>query len=169
MRRMYSEAISQMRRYASFIGTSNHQEILRDPTGNRRYLCVEVTAPIHTEMPINYQQLYAEAVELIRKGERYWLNDDDEALLRETNRSFDAQSPLELVMLDTVCPATEKKEDGVWMKATEIMEQVSLHKAFNRKTMNNLRFLGRLLQKAGFASKRKNDGQYYYVKLVGGL
>ncbi len=27
---------------ASFIGTSNHKDLLTDPTGSRRYLCAEV-------------------------------------------------------------------------------------------------------------------------------
>ena len=35
---------------------------LTDPTGSRRYLCVEVTGIIDTESPVNYQQLYAQAV-----------------------------------------------------------------------------------------------------------
>lgn len=33
MRRMYSDAIAQQRRYASFIGTSNRQEVLRETNG----------------------------------------------------------------------------------------------------------------------------------------
>ena len=164
MRRMYSESIAQMRRYASFIGTSNHQEILRDPTGNRRYLCVEVTDPIRTETPINYRQLYAQAVELIRKGERYWLDDEDEALLRETNQAFDVQSPLELILLDTLHPASENSLEGEWMKVTDIMVLLTQHKAFNRKTMNNLKLLGKVLHKVNFACKRKSDGMYYWVK-----
>lgn len=168
MRRMYSEAISQMRRYASFIGTSNRHEVLRDPTGNRRYLCVEVTAPIHTEIPIEYSQLYAQAVELIRKGERYWLDDEDEALLRQTNESFESQSPLELVLLDMFAPAGEGEVGAELMKLPELLAILSGHKAYNRKTMNNMVHLGRALVRVGFVGKRKNDGTYYWVKRVNG-
>lgn len=164
MRRMYSDAIAQQRRYASFIGTSNRQEVLRDPTGSRRYLCVEVTAPIHTETPIDYGQLYAEAVTLIRKGERYWLNDEDEALLRETNSSFEAQTPLEMLLQDTFIPVEENVEGAELLKITEIMETVSHHHSFNRKQMNSLVHLGRALTKLGFHPKRKKTGTYYWVK-----
>ena len=166
MRRMYSEAISQQRRYASFIGTSNRHEILRDPTGNRRYLCVEVTAPIRTETPIDYGQLYAEAVALIRRNERYWLDDGDEALLRQSNGDFEVQTPLELLLLDLFAPAQEGEADAELMKLPQLMEAIARHKAFNRKTMNNMVMLGKAMIKVGFASKRKNDGTYYWVRRV---
>ena len=163
MRRMYSEAISHQRRYASFIGTSNHQDILRDPTGNRRYLCVEVKAPIHTDVAIEYAQLYAEAVHLIRHGERYWLDDEDEALLKESNKSFETQSPLELIVLDLFEVAEEGAFGARLMKTTDIMIEVSKHPAFNRGTMNNMVSLGRALTHIGFKTKRKADGMYYWV------
>ena len=166
MRRMYSETIGQQRRYASFIGTSNHQEILRDPTGNRRYLCVEVTAPIHTDTPIEYGQLYAQAVSLIRRQERYWLDDEDEALLREANAVFEVQTPQELVLLDTFRPVPETEDGAELLKLTDIMAIISQHKSFNRKTMNNLRALGRVMSRLNFAIKRKAEGTYYWVKRV---
>lgn len=166
MRRMYSEAISQQRRYASFIGTSNRHEVLRDPTGNRRYLCVEVTAPIRTETPIDYGQLYAEAVTLIRQKERYWLDDEDEALLRASNEAFEAQSPLELLLLDMFEVAKEDEEGAQLLSMPDLMTAVAKHKAFNRRTMNSLVQLGRALIKLGFRSKRKATGTYYWVKRV---
>ena len=43
-----------MRRYASFIGTSNQKDLLTDPSGSRRFICIEVTAPIQNE---RYHQL----------------------------------------------------------------------------------------------------------------
>ena len=164
MRRMYSEAISQQRRYASFIGTSNRQEVLRDPTGNRRYLCVEVTAPIRTETPIEYGQLYAQAVQLIRMGERYWLDDADEALLRESNKYFETMSPLDMILLDTFEPAKEGDEGAELMKLPRIMEVLKGHKLFIRSKMEDVTHLGRSLTKAGFKSKRKHDGVYYWVR-----
>lgn len=166
MRRMYSESISQQRRYASFIGTSNRQDVLRDPTGNRRYICVEVTAPISIETPIEYAQLYAEAVELIRKGERYWLNDDDEALLRTTNGAFESMTPLELLLQDTFLPAKENAEGAILLSMPQMLDVLSHHRAFNRKQMNSLVHLGRALMKLGFQSKRKSIGTYYWVRRV---
>ncbi len=129
-----------------------------------RYLCVEVTAPIRTETPIEYGQLYVEAVTLIRKGERYWLNDEDEALLKESNGAFEAQSPLEILLLDTFSVAKEGEEGAILMSMPQLLSAISTHKAFNRRTMNSMVHLGRALVSAGFAGKRRNDGKYYWVK-----
>lgn len=167
IRRMYSETIAKQRRYASFIGTSNHHEILRDPTGNRRYLCVEVTAPIKTETPINYRQLYAQAKHLVLKGERFWLDDEDEALIRKSNEKFEISSPLEqLFFLAFRIPA--EGEEGTWMHTTEIMSVLQKLKTFNRKTDNSLPNLGRVLTKLaakGLDKERDLQGTKYYVKL----
>jgi predicted P-loop ATPase len=35
-------AVLEMRRYASFIATSNQKDLLTDPTGSRRFICIEV-------------------------------------------------------------------------------------------------------------------------------
>lgn len=165
MRRMYSDTIAQQRRYTSFIGTSNHEEILRDPTGNRRYLCVRVTAPIQVETPIDYAQLYAEAVTLIRQGkECYWFGDEEEALLKESNKAFETQSPQEHIFLDLfeAVPASDPR--GTWMKLTDILTAMSRHRLFNRKTMNNLRSLGHVLVRFNLPRKRSSDGVRYWVR-----
>lgn len=73
-------AIQEIRRYASFIGTSNQKDLLTDPSGSRRFICIEVTGPIRTNVSINYRQLYAQAMSAISKGERYWLDDSDETI-----------------------------------------------------------------------------------------
>ncbi|MCQ2213508.1 MAG: helicase, partial [Bacteroidaceae bacterium] len=121
IRRMYSETIGSQRRYASFIGTSNMQEVLRDPTGSRRYICVEVTASINTETPINYSQLYAQARTLILKGTRYWIDDEDEALIRISNKDFEEESPLEQLLLTSFMRPI-KASEGRWMSPTEILQ-----------------------------------------------
>lgn len=165
IRRMYSEAIGTQRRYASFIGTTNCDEVLRDPTGNRRYLCVMVTEPIRTDSAVNYDQLYAQAVNLINNGTRYWLNDEDEALIRATNNRFEVQQPLEQLFLAIFQHADKAEEvDAKWLRSTEIMEELSTLPAFNRRTDNNLYKLGRILTKLNIVKRRHPNGTQYLVK-----
>lgn len=163
MRRMFSETIGTQRRYASFIGTSNHHEILRDPTGNRRYICVEVTAPIHTEQSIDYGQLYAQAVHLIEHGERTWINDEDEALIREVNASFDVEQPIESVFL-SLFGIPDMEEEGTWMRPVDIIDHLATSRSFNRQDRGNLQKLGRTMVKLGAQSRKTNRGRMYYVK-----
>jgi len=163
-RRMYSETIGSQRRYASFMGTSNHNEILRDPTGNRRYICVEVTEPIRTEEAIEYAQLYSQAKHLILHGERYYLNDEDEALIRQTNEKFEVETPLEQLFFAAFC--IPKGDDGVWMTGNEIMETLKQLPTFNRKTDLNAVKLGFVLKKLKLKKDRQAKGYVYFVKKV---
>ena len=55
---------------ASFIATSNMEDILSDPSGNRRFLGVELTGPINVSQRPNYEQLYAQALSALRAGVR---------------------------------------------------------------------------------------------------
>ena len=63
MRKPYANAVLEMRRYASFIATSNLKDLLTDPSGSRRFICVEVKGRNDYAQPIDYDQLYAEAKE----------------------------------------------------------------------------------------------------------
>ena len=72
MRKPYGNAVLEMRRYASFIATSNQKDLLTDPTGSRRFICIEVTGTIDTNKAIDYEQLYAQAMSELDHGERYF-------------------------------------------------------------------------------------------------
>ena len=64
-------------RLASFIATTNSRQILSDPTGSRRYLCVEVTDMISNES-IEHKQFYAQLKQEVLDGERDYLNKEEE-------------------------------------------------------------------------------------------
>lgn len=52
-------------------------------------------------------------MEAIYKGERYWLNDEDENILKQTNREFEQASPLEQLFHCYLNPVEEEMEgDG---------------------------------------------------------
>ena len=74
-RRPNASAVEELRRYASFIGTSNHKDLLTDTSGSRRYIAVEVTGVIDVVRPIDYEQLYAQAMAALYKNERYWFDE----------------------------------------------------------------------------------------------
>jgi len=163
-RRMYSETIGTQRRYASFIGTSNHDEILCDPTGNRRYLCVNVTAPIHVEQAIDYRQLYAQAKHLILHGERFYLNDEDEAIIRLLNEQFEVETPIEELFLAAFSVPTSNDSPGQWLTTTQILECLMSLPTFNRSTDRSPSKLGKVLKKLNLQKRRMRHGYEYYVK-----
>ena len=68
----YQSASRNLRRYATFIATSNNYDLLTDPTGSRRFVCIEINGNIRPDRSVEYGQLYAQAVAALRAGERYW-------------------------------------------------------------------------------------------------
>ena len=52
-----------------------------------RFICIEVTGPIDTNVTINYRQLYAQALNAVAKGERYWLDDAEDRKSTRLNSS----------------------------------------------------------------------------------
>lgn len=161
LRKPYGTAIRAMRRYASFIGTSNQKDLLTDPTGSRRFICIEVTAPIDTNVSINYRQLYAQAMTLIYQGERYWLDDKDEAVLRQTNQEFEQISPLE--ELYRCCfSSAEKEDEGEWITPMEMFTYMQT-KTRDKLVISKIGAFGRILRKLDVPWKRAKRGTVYHV------
>ena len=161
MRKPYGSTIQEVRRYASFIGTSNQMDLLTDPSGSRRFICIEVTAPIDTNVTINYKQLYAQAMDAIYKGERYWLNDEDEAILKETNRDFEQVSPLEQ-LFHCYFRVTEEEREGEWLTAMEIFNYLQ-QKTRDKLSVSKIGHFGRSLKKLDIPCKKTNRGTVYHL------
>lgn len=87
IRKAYKKNFSSLPRIASFIATSNQKELLTDPTGSRRFLCVEIEKRIDCS-PIDYEQLYAQLKEEIVRGERYWFTTEEEEMIMQNNAPF---------------------------------------------------------------------------------
>ena len=80
-RKSHRSSYSHLPRMASFIGTSNHKDLLTDPTGSRRYLCAEVKEKIDCT-PLEHKQLFAQLKAELDGGERYWFSAEEEAELQ---------------------------------------------------------------------------------------
>ncbi|MEY8721353.1 BT4734/BF3469 family protein [Bacteroides stercorirosoris] len=165
LRKPYAGSIQEVRRYASFIGTSNQMDLLTDPSGSRRFICIEVTAPIDTNVAINYRQLYAQAMHDIYKGERYWLDDKDEAILKQTNRDFEQVTPLEQLFSSYFQPA-ESEEAGEWLTAMEIFNYLQT-KTRDRLSISKIACFGRSLRKLDIPCKKSNRGTVYLLEKAG--
>ena len=95
IRRAYEKNASVLPRIASFIGTSNSDALLSDPTGSRRFLCVEITESIDVDTPIEHEQLYAQCLHLLNEGERHHFIDEEVRDIEWRNRGFRRSLPLE--------------------------------------------------------------------------
>lgn len=162
-RKPYKSQVSQMRRYASFIGTSNQTDVLTDPSGSRRYICIELKAPINTNNRPNYQQLYAQALQAVESGERYWFDDADVEKIMHSNRSFMNLTASEMLFHDYFRPAIDELEEGSeWITSSALLEELKKHVG-SRTHLSAMSFGRYLKNLPGMVSKRNMYGTFYLV------
>ena len=163
-RRPNATAVQELRRYASFIATSNHQDLLTDTSGSRRFICINVTGPIDLEHPVDYEQLYAQAIQALYADERYWFDAEEEAILTEHNQEFEETPAVEQLFQVYFRPA-EKGEEGEWLLAADILQRIQKSSKIRLST-GQISHFGRILRKLGVATHRKAHGMYYYVMAI---
>ena len=91
MKRAYRSQMEERERMASFIATSNRCYLLHDESGSRRFICVELAHPIDVDTPIDYDQLYAEAMAALDGGECCWFDEEETRLLEAHNADYSAR------------------------------------------------------------------------------
>ena len=156
----YGKTIRQFRRYTSFIGTTNQQKPLVDPTGSRRFVCVGVNGNINFEDNLEHRQLFAQALHLFNTGERFWLDNEEIATLIKENEPYQKLNDLVEMIGETF--SKPKAGEGRWWGLTEIHELLKNRYA-NYDPKTSFTKLGRALsdQKFDFETDRKTSGHIY--------
>ena len=159
----YQKNYRSLPRIASFIGTSNRKDLLTDPTGSRRFICVLVEHPIDCKL-IEYEQLYAQLKEEILSGERYWFTKEEEQVLQKNNLPFYRQGPVEDV-LRSCYRSVEKGEECELLSAADIFQYL---KKKNPAAMRgaNPASLAQVLVAVGIERKHTKFGNVYRVIAV---
>ena len=160
----YQKNYRVLPRIASFIGTSNRKDLLTDPTGSRRFICVEVEHPIDCEA-IEHEQLYAQLKTAILSGQRYWFTKEEEQELQKSNLSFYRQGPVEDV-LRACYRSAERREECDLLSAADIFQCL---KRRNPAAMRgaNPASLAQILVAVGIERKHTKFGNVYRVVKIG--
>ena len=164
VKRPYGKHVEDFPRLASFIATSNMSDVLSDPSGNRRFIAIELTGPIDVSYHINYEQLYAQALHaIVNEREQYWFDDAEVRQLMDHNRQYEMKLPAEDYFLELFEPADSEK-DGQWMTATAIFDELRRHAGSSLKVAS-IRALGRILSnQSNMRRRRLNIGIQYLVR-----
>lgn len=103
LRPPYGRSIESFKRGSVIVGTTNQHEFLNDATGSRRFWVVPVSKPIDRELLDKERDLiWAAAVDLYRRGEPWWLTDEEESLISEERQQFEMQDPWHDMIADYV-------------------------------------------------------------------
>lgn len=156
----YQKNYRMLPRIASFIGTSNRKDLLTDPTGSRRFICVDVDHPIDCTS-IEHAQIYAQLKAEILSGKRYWFTKEDERELHQSNLGFYRQGPVEDV-LRSCFRSAGKDEECELLSAADIFQQL---KKKNPAAMRgaNPSGLAQVLVAVGIERKHTRWGNVYRV------
>ena len=162
MKPPYGSHVQEFPRMASFIATSNMEDILSDPTGNRRFLGVELTGPIDVSQLPNYEQLYAQALAALQAGEKTYFDAEQTKLIMASNRKFEVISPVDQYF-NLYFDLTDDAKQGEYLTAAEIFQELKSHIGSSVKLSNLISFGRKLSQMPSIHRKRFNDGMRYLV------
>ena len=162
MKRPYGGHVEEFPRLASFIATSNMDDILTDPSGNRRFIGVELTGPIDVSVKPNYVQLFAQAMAAIRAGEKTYFDSVETAMLMQSNRQFEVVPPIEQYF--QMCfDLVEDESQGKYMSAAEIFDYLKKRIGSSLKIDSLMSFGRKLANIDGIKVKRFATGKRYLV------
>ena len=162
MKRPYGGHVEEFPRLASFIATSNMDDILTDPSGNRRFIGVELTGPIDVSVKPNYVQLFAQAMAAIRAGEKTYFDSVETTLLMQSNRQFEVVPPIEQYF--QMCfDLVEDESQGKYMSAAEIFDYLKKRIGSSLKIDSLMSFGRKLANIEGIKVKRFATGKRYLV------
>lgn len=159
----YGKAVSQRRRYASFIATTNQQMPLTDLSGARRFLCVNVDGRIDTDSRVDYAQLYAQLLAEIHAGQRYWLTDAETAEVIAHNEPFRQVDSIEEMVRTLFRKPKSDDSDAVILPVAKIVS--ILQGRFPGVQANRATFIkvGKILVSMGCEGHRSSSGNAYQV------
>jgi predicted P-loop ATPase len=167
LRLPYGRADIQMKRRASFCGSINDRQFLRDETGSRRWLVIEVN-DIKFDYEFNVDGMYSQALAMYREGFKYWFDGEDIIKLESRNMEYTQCTMEEEYLLNAFESPDEKENDDdpksqiEYITTSEIASKVA--KNNDRMNVNNsvVRALGKALTKHKFKriQKKINNNKY---------
>ena len=159
----YGSHVMEFPRLASFIATSNMKDILSDPSGNRRFIGVELTGPIDVSVRPNYQQLFAQALSALNNGEKSYFDAQQVKLIMKSNSQFEIIQPIDQYFL-LYFELVENEKEGDYLTAAEIFDYLKKQIGSSLKVNSLMGFGRKLANISELKHKRFADGMKYLVK-----
>lgn len=163
-RRIYATVQTDQHRYASFVATTNSLHPLKDPTGSRRYLCIEIPAQqiIDNTQDIDYEQLYAQIYAELKAGKRCYFTREESILLQQANEPY--QQNFDFATITKHCFRKPRKgEAAPAINVSDMMMEIYNHYPQLACSPRNNVNLGVALRAQGYQWKHTNHGNAYYA------
>ena len=152
-------------RFASFVATTNNRHPLKDSTGSRRYICIQIPDGqlIDNTGEIDYGQLYAQVIyELQDLKAPYWFDNQEVARIQELNQEFMEQKDLGEMFV--ACFRKPNEGEAVTkMNCSQIIGIIQKDYPSLQNTIGNRVRLGKIISALGFNYKDHSHILYYEV------
>ena len=158
----YQRNYRNLPRIASFIGTSNRFDLLTDPTGSRRFICIEAEHVINCE-GIEHDFIYAQLIAELSAGVRHWFTKEEERELQRHNTAFYHPCPAEEVFHACFRAVTPDEEGRERLSAADIFRKLKMYNPAAMRGSNPATF-AQVLLAAGVMRQHTKYGNVYLVK-----
>lgn len=162
-RPIFGRAQRDRHRYASFMATTNNPRPLNDPTGSRRFICVRIPSGtlIDNELPIDYEQLYAQIVyEVEERKLRWWFTPDETEAIQEANLAYQhVYSVADMVSACFRLPRFGEKAEPLTI--SQIMDTMKEQYPEMDMAPKMKSLVGATMKRIGFEQRRRNEGNCY--------
>lgn len=164
-RPIFGRAQNDRRRFASFVSTTNNPRPLTDPTGSRRFLCIQIPDKqiLDNDGEIDYLQLYAQVVHELREEKmRYWYTEEEVKRIQELNADYQQVTDLG-TMIETCLRHPEENEVVVPLTTAQISEVINRTYPGVKTGAGFCVKLGIMLKRMEFQRRSMGKGQEYYI------
>ena len=152
-------------RFASFVATTNNRHPLKDATGSRRYICIEIPdgQMIDNTGDIDYGQLYAQVMYELRELKApYWFNNEEVTRIQQLNLDFMDQTDIGEMFI--ACFRQPKEGEKVrTLNCDQIVSIIQRDYPTLQNTIGNKIRLGRAIKALGFQHKEHAHVAFYEV------
>jgi len=165
IKRPYGKHVEEFRRYASFIATTNEMNVLSDPTGSRRFICINLTAPVNTDYKPNYEALYGQAYKMVfNRDMEWWFSTEEVKEIMEHNRQYQV-TPTAVQYFNEYFEAVADEDEGQWMSPTAIYDKLRKVAGSGLKANGMLSFGRYLSNMPDIKQKRTRNSKLYLVRM----
>jgi hypothetical protein len=152
-------------RFASFVATTNNRHPLKDSTGSRRYICIQIPdgQMIDNTGEIDYGQLYAQVVyELRELGAPYWFGIEEVIRIQQLNQEYMEQKDIAEIV--EICFRKPKEgETAKALSSSMLLNLIQKEYPSIEITHSNKIRLGRTMKALGYESVDRSNVPYYKV------
>ncbi|MBL7837623.1 MAG: hypothetical protein JNM67_08910 [Bacteroidetes bacterium] len=170
IRRPYERVATEMPRLANFFASTNNTKFLTDLTGNVRWICFRISSIDWSYSDLDINQLWAQALELFKKGADCQLTKEEREENDRRNEAFMLSNPERDAVVKFLMPGIKNikfnNEEPQFGTSTDLMKLVNERGGYNFKSVAKF---GKVLQSCGFtdtsewvASKKMAIYGYWY-------